>query len=102
MSIPEPLKASGRSIKRYAAHYVYGCFAHGWNSAALTVKGYVMLAVGNQIDPQAVPRIDWKALLYMWGVSFLLFGVVDYFAKNPLPDKIGTATAPPFEQPPPP
>lgn len=81
-------------VKRYFLHYLYGCFAQGWNSAALTLKGYVTLAIGNSVDPQAVPHIDWRALVYMWAVSFLLFGVVDYFAKNPLPAAITESNSP--------
>jgi hypothetical protein len=82
------------TIKRYFLHYLYGCFAEGWNSASLTVKGYVTLAIGNNIAPESVPHVDWHALLDMWAVSFLLFGVVNYFAKHPLPDAITESKSP--------
>lgn len=85
-------------IKQLTLHYLYGCFASGWNSASLTAKAYVTLTVGNNVDPTSVPQISWHALVYMWGASFVLFGVLDYFAKNPLPDRLPD-TKPPFNQP---
>lgn len=80
-------------VKRYAKHYLYGLFAKSWNGAWSAADAAFGLAAGAMVT-SAIDFPTWQGIAAVFITTFVR-NALGYFAKNPLPEKLGP-TKPPF------
>jgi hypothetical protein len=58
------------TLGRWLKHYLYGLFAKSWNGAIASVYGFIGVATGSALDPQAIQVPNWKMGAYIFAASF--------------------------------
>lgn len=85
------IKRVRSDVWRWLKHYFYGLFAKSWNGAVNGVYGFVGVATGAALNPQAIQAPNWQMAAYVFGVSFAI-SAIGYFKDNPLPPSLGMET----------